>query len=83
MKHGGGIRGRPQYAWSAGRRLAAYRPLARQARTQRIELAADTPNRSAAARLDGPPATAAISRDRKSSDKDFAMSAGLLFLQTT
>jgi hypothetical protein len=45
-------------------------------RTQRTALAADTPNRSAAARRESPPATAAINRDRKSSDKDLAMPAG-------
>jgi hypothetical protein len=38
---------------------------------------ADTPKRSAAARRDRPPATAAITRSRKSPDSDFAMHAGL------
>jgi hypothetical protein len=62
--------------------LADRLPVSRQARTQRTALAADTPNRSAAARRDMPPATAAISLLRRSSDKDFAMSADLLVQQT-
>lgn len=47
-----------------------------------MALAADTPNRADAARRDMPPATAEISLQRRSSDKDFAMSAGLLVQQT-
>jgi hypothetical protein len=59
--------------------LGGARPASAQARTQRIELDADTPNRTAAARRDSPPTTAAINRDSRPSDKDFA---SLLVQQT-
>ena len=56
-------------------RLAARLPVSRQARTHRTALAADTSNRSAAARRDMPPATAVMSLERRSCDKDFASCA--------
>jgi hypothetical protein len=49
---------------------------------QRTALAAATPNLAAAARRDRPPSTAAITRARKSADKDFAIHAGLLVQHT-
>jgi hypothetical protein len=45
---------------------------------KRTALAGETPNRSAAARRDMPPSTAWMILIRKSSDKGFAMRAGLL-----
>ena len=45
---------------------------------QRTAVEAATPNRSAAARRDMPPATAAISLERRSSESGLAMHAGLL-----
>src|SRR3546814_7939545 len=53
--------------------FARVDPLSRHSRTQRTALAAATPKRSAAARRDKPPSTAAITRERKSSDMDFVM----------
>jgi hypothetical protein len=47
-----------------------------------MALAAATPNRSAAPRRDMPPLTAAITRDRKSSDIGLTMPAGLQIQQT-
>jgi hypothetical protein len=45
---------------------------------KRTALAAEIPNGSAAARRDMPPSTASMILIRKSSDKGFAMRAGLL-----
>ena len=62
---------------SPPRGLAHTDPLCRHALTHRIEVATATPNRSAAPRRDMPPSTAAIRRERRSSESDLAMQAGL------
>src|SRR3546814_6388421 len=53
--------------------LARVDPVSRHSRTHRITLAAATPKRSAAARRERPPSTAAITRVRRSSEMDFVM----------
>ena len=62
---------------SPPRGLAHTDPSCRHALTHRIEVATATPNRSAAPRRDIPPSTAAIRRERRSSESDLAMQAGL------
>jgi hypothetical protein len=57
--------------------LATPRPCSRQARTHLIAVEIATLNRSAAARRDIPPSTAAITRPRKSSPYVLAIAAGL------
>jgi len=58
--------------------LALVAPFWRHSLTKRTALAAETSNRSPAARRDRPPSAAWISLIRKSSDNGFAMHAGLL-----
>lgn len=65
---------RPDIA-AAGR--AHVDPARRHALTHQIEVATATPNRSAASRRDMPVSTAAIRRERRSSDRDWeAMTPG-------
>src|SRR3954470_8952587 len=60
----------------------ALLPVSRQRRTHFTAVDAAIPNRSAAARRLMPPATASISRSRRSLDRGLVMQAGLL-CQTT
>ncbi len=60
---------------SPPRGLEAVVPASRQARNQRTAVATPIPKRAAAAWRDSPPSTAAITRTRKSSDKDFPIVA--------
>ena len=55
--------------------LARVELVTRHLRIHRIALAAATPKRSAAARCERPPSTAAITRVRRSSGMDFVMPA--------
>lgn len=58
--------------------LGEKSPASRWRLRHRIALAALTPNRSAACRQDKPPSIAAITRWRRSRERDLAMHAGLL-----
>ena len=59
-------------------RPGATDPVCRAMPHQRIALEALTPNRNAASRQDAPPATAATTLSRKSTDKALDMPVGLL-----